>query len=389
MIPAVSVATVLGKQGDQRESGMRPPAGNRFMLLRDRSRSVSTSGRLPSPSPATKRRAEEEVAKAGKAARVDRNATFLSMEVVEKSIAQGRKTVDKLKSSLAGDESCNSFLKEFLGGLVDSLDAMANSVEALASVWVDGPPKEPITAAAKVKGGAAQARGTPVETTPGEVKRKKFVTVVKEAEKSVLVFGLDLGRVPTMNTGTLARKVTEDITSKASVVDGKTNGRPSEDTVAVLEDTLSMMKGMEFFGKVTKPYANKKDATDDSNGKFHTLPVKMLFKDKDAKVRAEKVLRTSCKVNCTTPYPIRLRNAIKRTIDSQKLTYPNEFIQVRVDPEAAVLRVSRRSDGKWSNDTDTIPLSEEDMDLSNSGNKVVTVVDNNGMETGGDGQQAL
>ena len=56
------------------------------------------------------------------------------------------------------------------------------------------------------------------------VKKKKFIGTVREAEKSVLVFGLDLGRVPTMNTGTLARKVTEDITSKASVVDGKCKG---------------------------------------------------------------------------------------------------------------------------------------------------------------------
>ena len=384
MINAVSVATVLSKQGDKQETGIKPSNSNRFMLLCDRSRSVSVSGRLPSPSPATKRRAEEEAAKSGKSARIDRNTIFLSMETVEKNISQGRRTVEKLKSSLASDESCNSFLKEFLGGVVDSLDAMANSVEALASVIVDNPARDRPTSQVKGKDYQSQAKGTPVEPTPGEVNKKKFVSVVREAEKSVLVFGLDLGRVPTMNTGTLARKVTEDITSKASVVDGKTNGRPSEDTVAVLEDTLSMMKGMEFFGKVTKPFANKKDAADAANGKFHTLPVKMVFKDKDAKIRAEKVLRSNCKVNCTTPYPIMLRNAIKRTIDSQKASYPNEFIQVRVDPEAAALRVSRRSDGKWSNDTDIIPLSEEDMSLSNGKNTAVA----NNMEVEV-GQQAL
>ena len=48
------------------------------------------------------------------------------------------------------------------------------------------------------------------------------MSAVKDAEKSVLVFGLDLGRVPTMNTGTLSRKVTEDITAKAAATDGKT-----------------------------------------------------------------------------------------------------------------------------------------------------------------------
>ena len=297
------------------------------------------------------------------------NSLFLSMEVVEKKIAQGRKAADKLKSSLIKDESCNSFLKEFLGGVIDSLDSMADAVEALSSVAVDGQaaPLPPHQSGDKGKHhtSRSQVRDIPVEPTPAEVKKKKFISTVREAEKSVLVFGLDLGKVPTMNTGTLARKVTEDITAKASVVDGKTNGRPKEDTVAVLEDTLSMMKGMEFFGKVTKPYANKNNADDAANGTFHSLPVKMMFKDKDAKMVAEKVLRSNCKVNCTTPYPIMLRRAIKRTIDSQKVSFPDEFIQVKVDPEAGALKVSRRLNGKWTNDTAVIALSEADMDLSN------------------------
>ena len=63
---------------------------------------------------------------------------------------------------------------------------------------------------------------------------------------------------------------------------------------------------------------------------------------------------------------MKLRSAIRRTIEAQKEKFPNEFIQVKVDTEGAVLRVSRRADGKWTNNTDIIPLSEADMDLSNS-----------------------
>ena len=63
----------------------------------------------------------------------------------------------------------------------------------------------------------------------------------------------------------------------------------------ILEDTLSVMKGMEFFGKVTKVYNNTKNNGDELNGKFCTLPVKMVFKDTDSKARAEAVLRKTCK----------------------------------------------------------------------------------------------
>ena len=369
MIPVVPVASVLDGADTRRDPGKRPPNSNRFNLLRDRSRSLSTSGRLPPPSPASKRRAEEEAAKDGKQARMDRNALFISMETVEAKISISKKNVDKLKQSLVTDTSCNGFLKEFLGGVIDSLDSLTASVESLASVVVDGAGKPPAAADQQKTKGKMDPSGNnqkppPVQPSEGELRRKKFVSTVREAEKAVLVFGLDLGRVPTMNTGTLSRKVTEDITAKAALVDGKNDGRPSEDTVAVLEDTLSMMKGMEFFGKVSKPFANKNDASDSRIGKFHTLPVKMVFKDKDAKGRAEQVLRRNCKVNCTTPYPVPLRKAIKRALDAQKLCFPNEFIQVKVDPEAAVLRISRRADGKWSNNTALVELTDHDMALT-------------------------
>ena len=115
MIPAVSVAAVLGKPDTRGAPGNRGQNSNRFQLLRDRSRSLSTSGRLPPPSPASKRRAEEEANQAGKQAKTDRNAVFVSMGTVEQKIADGKKTIEKLKVSLVSDESCNSFLKEFLG----------------------------------------------------------------------------------------------------------------------------------------------------------------------------------------------------------------------------------------------------------------------------------
>ena len=61
-----------------------------------------------------------------------------------------------------------------------------------------------------------------------------------------------------MNTRMIAKKVTEDITAKEAATECKENGRPSEDTITILEDTLIVMKGMEFSGKATKPFMNKK-----------------------------------------------------------------------------------------------------------------------------------
>ena len=141
-----------------------------------------------------------------------------------------------------------------MGGVVDSLDNVFDSLTEVASTLVD---KGAIAAPVKVRGRktgkvpSSDTRSGAAAPTPNqeEVKKKKFITAVKEAEKSVLVFNLNLGRVPIMNTGTIAKKVTEDITAKAAIVEGKDNSLPSEDTITVLEDTLSVMKGMEFLGR--------------------------------------------------------------------------------------------------------------------------------------------
>ena len=205
-----------------------------------------------------------------------------------------------------------------------------------------------------------------------------FIKAVKEAEKSVLVFNLDLGRVPIMNSGTMSRKVTESISAKAATAEGSETGRPSEDTIAVLEDTLSVMKGLEFFGKVTKPFQNKQKADDPLNGKYHTLPVKMVFKDKDAKARAETVLRNTCKVQCTTPYPPRLRKVIKDTVDKYRGEFPDSFIQAKVDLDRLQLRLSRKckADGKWTNNFAYVTFKDAVFELgsvSNSSTAMDTV----------------
>jgi len=219
---------------------------------------------------------------------------------------------------------------------------------------------------------AEGGRRSPISPPPteAEVKKRKFVSAVREAEKSILVFKLNLGQVPIMNTSTISRKVTEDITAKAALVEERPNGRPSEDTVAMLEDTLSMVKGMDFFGKVTKLYKNIGNDKDLDNSKFCTLPVKMSFKDKDAKARAETVLRSACKLQCSTPYPLKLRQVIKQILGEQKLAHPKDFVQVRVDAENLSLKVSRKSEGKWFNNVEIVALSADVIDMGQVTNTV-------------------
>jgi hypothetical protein len=204
--------------------------------------------------------------------------------------------------------------------------------------------------------------------TAEEQKVKKFKEVVRDAEKSTLIFGLNLGRVPLINQDAMSTKVTKAITEKAAKHDGSKGSIPKEETIIALDDVLSVVKDVRFYGKTTKSYTNPKDPL---NGSYCTIPVRYEFNDKDSRIYAETVLRDKCKIQCTTPYPTILREAIKQVQESVKTTNPNCFVKVNVDTSSMTLKVSKRpmlaegETGKkiWSYVGSPIPIPVECLDV--------------------------
>ena len=139
-IKPVSVAASLGTQDQLRPPGNKPPYSNRFALLQDRSRSLSASGGGPPPlSPAVKRRSDEITDPLkGKNPRLDSNLVFAAMESFEVKLNKGKQGMNSLKEFLAkADSGVDNPLKEFLGGLVDALDSVFDTLTDLSSVVVD------------------------------------------------------------------------------------------------------------------------------------------------------------------------------------------------------------------------------------------------------------
>jgi hypothetical protein len=71
----------------------------------------------------------------------------------------------------------------------------------------------------------------------------------------------------------------------------------------------------------------------------------------------------------TIPYHRTLRNVISSVIEVNKASYPNSYIQVKVDAENMKLKVSRRTAGVWHNNIETVDLPESVLDLSRHGPK--------------------
>ncbi len=365
-VKPTALAAILGPRPDNlRDTGRSNSSNgsnlNRFAILRDCSRSLSVGQ-------ATKHRLEDATESEGKAAKLDRNVIFAQMTKVEGMVKKGKEEILNIKSNLEKADVTQD-TKAVLGTMMDLMGHLVDTVEAIASTMVDSCNHDKGKDKSDKSKDAPSANHCPsiVVSNPAEVKKKKFVQAIKDAEKSVLVFNLDLGKVPIMNKGTLSANVTRDITAKAAAVDEQPNGRPLEDTVAILEDTLSMMKGMDFFGKVSKPNKGRQADGSDS-GKYHTMPVSMVFKDKDSRNRADQVLRKHCKLVCSTPYPQKLRQHIRKVLDTHKAEDKECFVQVRVDADNLQLKISKKKDGVWTNNVALLDIPDEVLDLGRTGN---------------------
>ncbi len=102
-------------------------------------------------------------------------------------------------------------------------------------------------------------------------KDELFVKAVKDAERSILVFNLDLGQQPSMNTATISSKVTLCLVNTLDRKEKRPT--PSQESKDFVDDILSMVVRMEFFGSKTSLCKNSADKT--LNGKFYTVPVQV------------------------------------------------------------------------------------------------------------------
>jgi hypothetical protein len=210
-------------------------------------------------------------------------------------------------------------------------------------------------------GGGSTASGTE-DTDPV---KNKFREAIKEAEKSTLVFNLNLGRIPIMNLETMNKRATLALTALAATKEKKSGSAPCNDTVEAIDDALSVAENVMFFGRGTKTYKNTKDPL---SGSYCTAPVKYDFKNKDVRFAAEKVLRSKCGVNCSVPYPTMVRECIKQIVNEVKKVHPDNFVRVNVDTNKYVFKIARMPpkgapDPGWKYDIKEVPIPTEAMDV--------------------------
>jgi hypothetical protein len=285
-----------------------------------------------------------------KMARFDSSVVFEQLKGQESVLGEVKSTLDRMDSEVKLDDNVSKPVKDKLDFLGSALRLLLKSQENLTSVLVDAfkvkaSPTSTVPTPASQKQVSTQQKGKGSNTAPPPevTAAKKVKETIREAEKKILLFNLDLGKAPTMNKETLSRKVTLALSSKAS---GGNHDYDIKDAEEVIDDVLSCSK-LEFLGTSSRKFFNKKNPKDARNDTMCTLPVRFEFKDKDTRIQAEKSLRKICKVSCAVPYPKRLRLMLDKLIVEGKKLYPDSFIRTRVNVDSLTIDAHAKTSDGW------------------------------------------
>jgi hypothetical protein len=316
---------------------------NRFHALEPRTRTFSTGKRrLPVDN------ASAEIA--SKNPRLDSNTLFEQMKVHEDNLKNAKQVLDDT-AKICDDnfQAANGNVGKCLSQLLTVVGLLLNHQEGLASLVVDSckVPEYRTPSSQDYSAGKPPAQTSKKNFSPEEIQAKKVKQAINRAEKTTTVFELDMGSIPVINKDTMARKVTLALHENASKGEQVSSGKITHADAEEMIDDLLTCASLDFLGNGTSKYRNDRKPNDPRIGKMCTVPVKLIFKGKDERIRAEKTLRQVCNVRCSTPYPKKLRIMIKDLIDEGKALQPDHFVRVRVHSDTLKVDAHASIDGKW------------------------------------------
>jgi hypothetical protein len=291
---------------------------------------------------------------AKKTPRLDRKIIFDQVRIHEGTIKNLKKLVNEKTASTEEAEGQPDIWKA-IGMIVNVQEGLMSAVIDLEAADIGGPcvsNSAGIVVTGKHARGGGGGTGTgagsklvlaPVPVDPEAAEKKKMRATLKEAEKKLILFNMDLGKAPVMNKDTLARNVTVELGKR--VKEGKHDYHIG-DAEEVIDDILSCSQ-LEFMGTSTKKFFNSKNPADPRNNTMYTMPVRMEFADREIRFQSELSIRKICKVNCAVPYPKQVRTIMDNLIAEGKKSYPDSFIRTKVDPDRLTVEAFASVNKKW------------------------------------------
>jgi hypothetical protein len=206
------------------------------------------------------------------------------------------------------------------------------------------------------RGYAATARqqlnaAPPLSPRPLAPGREELQEALEKADKESVVFGVNLGELPLANRSSLNTNFSVELLRKA---EEKVEGRPSADlneSTRLIDDALACADKIEFLGARSQKFVNKKNLQDPANGSYLTMPVRLIFNDKDSRINFERTMRECCGICVVQSLPEKLRKEMMSFKEALQARYPGRIVSVRPDSASASFIAFQKKDGDaggWS-----------------------------------------
>jgi hypothetical protein len=187
---------------------------------------------------------------------------------------------------------------------------------------------------------------------------KELREALEKADRETVVFDANLGKLGLANRPALANAFSAGM--RAAVVDAAAAaGNDPIEAVRVTDDALSCASDMEFIGARSEMAKDRASNVKD----FYTMPVKMRFEDRDARINFEKQIKKYCGLRSvmSLPKPIRIEQAALQK--ALKELYPEDYIMVRPDVRTLRLVSFRKvgGEGKWERGQEEVALNPGTM----------------------------
>ena len=196
---------------------------------------------------------------------------------------------------------------------------------------------------AAVAAGGGKAVSMPIPTAE-EKNKKELVAALNESERTVILHDANLGTVPIANRQKLNHALATGIRA-ATISKATDTGTDPTEAVRVVEDALSLVKDVTFLGQVSKKIENKKKP----ELSHMTLPIKLTFEDKGARIHFERTIGARSGLRATMSLPNQVRKAQSAFHEEIKKRYPNDITMVRTDVGKLRFIAFHKEDGgpKW------------------------------------------
>jgi len=197
-----------------------------------------------------------------------------------------------------------------------------------------------------------------VAAKPAAPGRAELIEALKKSDTESVIFDCDLGKKPISNRDILANAFSVTL-NQSTIANAEKKKKDSTESIRLVDDALSCVENIDFIGGRTQPFDNRRNPNDNRNGKFCTMPVKVVFPDRNSRINFERTLSDEAGIRASQSYPKQVRHEMTLFRKALLDRYDDHLIMTRPAPLPAlelIAFIKKDGEPKWKKLDETHPL---------------------------------